>query len=290
MHSADFFKRLIKPALGIGILLLVLSQLQAEKLKSALLSANWAWFAAALLLASLANLACALRWRKIVTHFGFQISPQTALKLYFQGVTANTILPGGIIGGDIWRTIGLARLGLGKLAAAQTVFFDRASGFWSLSVFAALALMLTWSDRAIHAPIPALMIYGVAMLGIAVGPVVLWPIRAARSRLVLNTAVVSLLSQALTIAAFSACLWSVGVSIALLPVAAVCAGIFLAAVVPASIGGFGSREVASLFFLSTLNVDLESAFLASCLFGITATLQGLVGLLTLMNQSPGSSR
>ncbi|MBU3725762.1 MAG: flippase-like domain-containing protein [Burkholderiaceae bacterium] len=278
-------KRLIKPALGLGLLLLVISQLQAEKLKSAFFSANWAWFAVALMLALLANMACALRWRKIVADFGLQISTQSAMKLYFQGVTANTVLPGGIIGGDIWRTVGLVRSGMTRMVAAQTVFFDRVSGFWSLAVIAVLALGLTWADQLIQAPAAILGIYGSLMLSIALGPVVLMRVKAARSPLLFRIGGLSLLSQVLTIAAFAGCLWSVGVSVNLLALAAICAGIFLGAVVPASIGGFGSREVASLAFLATLGIASEAAFLASVLFGLTATLQGLVSLPTLIKQN-----
>ncbi len=235
-------------------------------------------------MATCANLACALRWRRIVTALGQSIGVSAAIRLYFQGVTANTVLPGGIIGGDIWRITGLVRQGMSKLQAAQTVLLDRVSGFWALAVWATVALLLTWSASPFEAPAPLKALYLLAMASIAIGPLVLLPIRAAQSRLVLRTAWISLASQLLTISAFLACMLALGLRVDVLAIAALCAGIFLGAVVPASIGGFGSREVASLFFLSTLGVEVESAFLISVLFGLLATAQGLLFLLTLMNQ------
>lgn len=279
MQHAERLKRLVKPALGLGLLLLVLSQLQIEKLKSALLSAHLGWFVAALLFAVAANLLCALRWQKMVVHFGGSISTPSAIRLYFQGVAANTVFPGGIVGGDVWRAMGLIKQGMPKLSAAQSVFFDRASGFWSLSVLAVLALAIVWRNSAFNAPTGVVIFYAIAMLIIALGPVALTPVRAIHSPLIFKTALVSIASQLLTVFAFIACLSAVKVDADPFAVAALCAGIFLGAAVPASVGGFGSREVASLFLLSVLGVDPEAAFLGSVLFGLTATLQGLVSFL-----------
>lgn len=278
MRNTETLRRLIRPLLGLALLLSVLSQLQIERLQAAWFDVHPGWCAGAFLSALGANVLCALRWQHIVADFGGSISKPAAIALYFQGVAANTVLPGGIVGGDIWRTLGLAKQGMSKLIAAKTVFLDRASGFWSLSVLAVPALLVSRGRALVDAPAAMGVLYSAAMLAIALGPFVLLPLRAAQSRIIFKTAAVSIASQALTIFAFVACLRAVNVTADLTAIAALCAGIFLGAVVPASIGGFGSRELASLFLLSVLGIAPEAAFLGSVLFGLTATLQGLISL------------
>ena len=261
---------------------------------------QWGWAALSVIFAILANLACAYRWRGIAHQFAERkvLSPRSAIELYFQGVAANTVLPGGIIGGDIWRTIGLSKKGISKLMAAKTVFLDRVSGFWALSIFASVAffvMLLTQLSgspslqmlqpaevtlRVIQDPKDLFIAYGVAMTLIAIAPIAATLIAqryaANEGRSLIRSLPLSLLSQLLTIAAFGGCLFAVNATINPVMLFLVSAGIFLGAVVPASIGGFGSREVAAVFFLAALSVAPETAFVASFLFGLTATVQGAI--------------
>ncbi len=281
-------KRFLKPILGLGLLALLLSQLDSARLKDTISQLNWAWALLAVMLAIVANMACAYRWRGIAHQLSDRkiLSPGAAIELYFQGVAANTVLPGGIIGGDIWRTVGLSKKGLSKLIAAKTVFLDRVSGFWALSIFATFAFVFTFlasptsnlAAQVLRAPKDLVIAYGLVMGLIAVTPVAATLIAkryaAMEGKGLINSLPLSLASQALTIAAFWACLMAANATVSLLLLSLVAAGIFLGAVVPASIGGFGSREVAAVFFLAALSVAPETAFVASFLFGLTATVQG----------------
>ncbi len=281
MEAASGLKRWIKPAAGLVLVLTLLAQLQPSEMRRVLESAQWSWALLALILASLANLACALRWKAIVVKFGQPLTASSAIVLYFQGVTANTVLPGGIIGGDVWRTLGLSRLGMARLVAAQSVLLDRASGFWSLSFLALsafLLLQITGGSLAISAPESLQNLYAAGILIMSLSPLVLWRVSPKLLHPALSSAAISVLSQALTIAAFCCCLLAVQAQFSLLILVLLCAGIFLAAVIPASIGGFGSRELASVFFLTAIGVQAEAAFLGSVLLGLTATAQGLLSL------------
>jgi uncharacterized membrane protein YbhN (UPF0104 family) len=260
---------------------LLLSQLQPAELVATLKSTDWQWALLGLVLACLANLACSLRWRKIVVQLGQPLEKSSALQLYFQGITANTVLPGGIIGGDIWRVLGLAKMGMSKTSATQSVVLDRAIGFWALSTLALLALLIQFVSgqiASIQAPQVLAAAYVMALLAMSLSPGLLWWMKAKWVRGMLVPASISVGSQLLTITAFLCCLTAVGAEFSSLAVATLCAGIFLGAVVPASIGGFGSRELASVFFLAGLGISPEAAFLASVLFGLTATAQGLLAL------------
>ncbi len=245
-------KRFLKPILGLGLLALLLSQLDGVRLKETIVQVQWGWALVAVLLAILANLACAYRWRGIAHQLSERkiLSPGAAIELYFQGVAANTVLPGGIIGGDIWRTVGLSKKGLSKLIAAKAVFLDRVSGFWALSIFATVAflmILLGNSPNGVATPLPngpkdLVIAYGLVMALIAVAPVAATLIAkryaAMEGKGLINALPLSLASQALTIAAFWSCLVAANATVSPLLLSLVAAGIFLGAVVPASIGGF----------------------------------------------------
>jgi uncharacterized membrane protein YbhN (UPF0104 family) len=281
VEKTSGLKRFVKPALGLGLVALLLSQLQPAELVATLKSTDWQWALLGLVLACLANLACSLRWRKIVVQLGQPLEKSSALQLYFQGITANTVLPGGIIGGDIWRVLGLVKMGMSKTSATQSVVLDRAIGFWALSTLALLALLIQFVSgqvASIQAPQVLAAAYVMALLAMSLSPGLLWWMKAKWVRGMLVPASISVGSQLLTITAFLCCLTAVGAEFSSLAVATLCAGIFLGAVVPASIGGFGSRELASVFFLAGLGISPEAAFLASVLFGLTATAQGLLAL------------
>jgi uncharacterized membrane protein YbhN (UPF0104 family) len=281
VEKASRLKRFVKPALGLGLVALLLSQLQPAELLATLQSTDWQWALLGLMLACFANLACGLRWRKIVLQLGQPLAKGRALELYFQGVTANTVLPGGIIGGDIWRVLGLARMGMSKSSATQSVVLDRAIGFWALSVLAlaAFCVELILGQRPWgQAPQALMLAYLIALLCMSLSPALLWRMKAKWVGGLLLPAGISVVSQLLTISAFLCCLTAVRAEFSGFAVAILCAGIFLGAVVPASIGGFGSRELASVFFLAGLGIQPEAAFLASVLFGLTATAQGLLAL------------
>lgn len=281
MEKTSRLKQLAKPALGLGLVALLLSQLQPAELLATLKSTDWQWALLGLVFACLANLACGLRWRKIVVQMGQPLGKGRALHLYFQGITANTVLPGGIIGGDIWRVLGLTKMGLSKTSATQSVVLDRAIGFWALSALAlaAFCARLILGDRPwVQAPQALMAVYLLALLALSLAPALLWWMKAKWVRGMLVPAGISVGSQLLTITAFLCCLTAVRAEFSSLAVAILCAGIFLGAVIPASIGGFGSRELASVFFLAGLGIQPEAAFLASVLFGLTATAQGLLAL------------
>ena len=77
---------------------------------------------------------------------------------------------------------------------------------------------------------------------------------------------------------FFCCLKAFGVDFSTLAVAILCTGIFLGSAVPASIGGFGSREIISVFLLASFGIQAEVAFLAAVLFGLIDVAQGIFAL------------
>lgn len=281
MEAPGSLKRWIKPAVGLALVFTVLVQLQATTLIQTLRSVDLRWLTASLALACFSNLVCSLRWRRIVLQLGWPLEKRQAFRLYFQGIAANTVLPGGIIGGDIWRVMGLCKMGMSKSSAAQSVVTDRAIGFWALSALslaAFLVYLMLDQTSPVRAPQALVVIYLTLLMCVSLLPALVRWFKAEWVRGMLFPAGLSIVTQLVTIGAFLCCLLAVRAEFSSLLVVMLCAGIFLGAAIPASIGGFGSRELASVFFLAGLGIQPEAAFLASVLFGLTATVQGLLVL------------
>ena len=270
-------KRIIKPILGVGLLGLVLSQLDALRLFELSRGIQWPWCLAALLFSTLNAVMSARRWGKIAGDMGIVISPAFALRTYFQGITANTVLPGGIVGGDVWRIGVLVSRGALKTTAALTVLLDRASGFWLLGVLSLVGSVLWWLMGANDAFDKAAWIYTGLLFVIVIAPAALHYLKPLYVSVLLRTAGLSLVVQVCSVAALWCSLAAVGVFISVWALMGLATFIFLAAIVPAAVGGFGSREVGAVIALGYLGVASEQSFLASVLFGLTATIQGIAG-------------
>jgi hypothetical protein len=313
-------KRLFKPLLGALLLIALFHSVGWSDVAASLLQTQAGWLGAALFFALLANLVCVLRWKFISDRLGL-VAPYTRLgSLYFQGIFANSILPGGIVGGDVWRSMGLAQTACKTATperqslAAATVFLDRAAGFWGLAVLSLLALgtlAVQWQSG--RSPADTNMLSNATLFGAmgyaqtlaallvlpwlaaGVGAPLLskfaaqtgrWQakvevmLQLARSTpLLLRTLPHSIASQLLTIASFGCGLMAAGVAVEPVSLIAVSAGVFLAGALPAAIGGFGARELGAIAFLTPLGHPAAAVIAGSILFGLTATIQGLAGLL-----------
>jgi uncharacterized membrane protein YbhN (UPF0104 family) len=336
--------RWLKPLLGLALLVGMVLVVNPEDLARQTENAQWGWFAAGLVAAVLANVLCAFRWQQIARAMKLEGAYGARLwrwfSLYLQGVSVNSVLPGGIIGGDVWRASQFKPL----VASGQAVFLERLSGLWGLFCLSALAtlwptlnytgstggnaagsggaggaggegftleaigapsLLTSWEGLVWLAAIAPLVLRALLHLK----PVVRWKERlavrpaeqeesgregrearearearllkllnAAEHPLVLRSLPVSILSQWLTVLAFWSCMVAAGASLGLAEVTVLASAVFLLALVPASLGGFGAREAGAVFFLAWVGVNAEAALLGSVLFGLTATLQGLAGL------------
>ena len=289
-HKNLLTKRIVRVALGAALVLGLFLGLDTEALWAVVVQAQVSWFLAALGLAVVANLVCAWRWKQIAADLGIHAGFGLWARRYFQGISVNSVLPGGIIGGDVWRASQFRPLA----ASAQAVLLDRVSGLWGLA-WVSLACIPIALLIAIPAPDHVLVLplfvwgglYSLGLVLLALGPFVVaaipfgpaHPVRAAaQSPILKKTLAVSVASQVLTILAFWACLLAVQGSVNLFWLAGLCTAIFLSAMLPASLGGFGARELGAVFFLGFIGLPAEKAFVASILFGLTATLQGAFAL------------
>jgi uncharacterized protein (TIRG00374 family) len=305
--------RFLKPLLGAALLVGLVSLTDTTALITTFLQADLTFFGSALALAIAANLICVHRWQVVCKELGIRASYPYLLSAYAQGISANSVLPGGIVGGDAWRSLTLAKLADEgkKHQGVLTVLLDRVSGFWGLtwlSLGAGLvALMASTPSMSTTAPTENVwfdsapgQVYLLALMLISVAPIfgrfihLSWLKRYEAAHhnkwlrviiqvvnafpVLMRTLTHSLVVQVITVSAFWLCLASVGVSLSWWLLAALCGGVFLSGILPVALGGFGARELGAIAFITPFGHTKEGVLAGSVLFGLTATIQGLLGL------------
>jgi uncharacterized membrane protein YbhN (UPF0104 family) len=287
---------------GLAVLALVAWHADLPSLAAELRGANPLLFVAAALTAACANLVSSARWAAIARALGLTAPTLRLIPAYARGITANTLLPGGTLSGDLLRSYQLARLGNPFLRCALSVFFDRFSGLWVLCVMSLLAALGLVLSGLAGAGLPhGTVAYAGVLAAIVLAPFLPWPtgwlriaalpplvalalrldqlrerIRSERAAL-LRSVWLSVVVQVLSALAFWICLRAVGAELTYLATLAAVAPIFIMAALPLGVAGFGTRELGAVLVLGFLGVPADQATAASMLFGLTIVAQGLLG-------------
>ncbi|MDO5624874.1 MAG: lysylphosphatidylglycerol synthase transmembrane domain-containing protein, partial [Pseudomonadota bacterium] len=257
------------------------------------------WLAAGLAAAIASNLVSALRWRALARWLGAEASVRDATRWYFQAIGLNALLPGAVVGGDVYRAMVLRRAGQDTAASSWSVVLDRVSGLWMLCALgglgaAACADVLAPWLRLPAAPFAAAMLIGTA-LWLALPWALPWllarshrawlaPLRAAAARPDFNRQLVwqalcSAAVQVLSAAALAAGALALGVAQPLAVWAWAIAPIFLMAALPVSVGGWGTREAAAVAALAPFGVPGAAAVGVGLVYGLYQLAQGALGAL-----------
>jgi len=266
---------------GLAVLAVLAWQIGSGDIWEHLRTLNPLDLALALGCAVVANGLSALRWRQIADDFGCAAPTSGFLVRYAQGVCLSTVLPGATLGGDAWRSAWLVGLGHSLTRASVTVLLDRVVGLWAL---AALALVGVWATQARLPEVLAL-----AFSAIVGGPLVLlmllgdrtpWVARLPRAdaQLWWRAATWSFGVQALSNAALWFSCRAVGVDLTMSDLLVLAGGLFIAAALPLSVFGFGSREAAAAWLFPLFGVAADQGVAASIAFGLLGTLQGVLYL------------
>jgi uncharacterized membrane protein YbhN (UPF0104 family) len=261
------------------------------------------WLAAGFVAAIAASLLSALRWRAIARWLGLTAATPGVMRAYWQGITANTVLPGGHLGGDALRVLHLQQAGNALIPAAASVALDRFSGLWMLTV-----LSLAASTAALGllpaGYLPRSEILALLTLAALIAPWLLWQFSAVLQRW-LPKKIANLLDilhgrphgarlywqqmfwsasvQVFSVLAYALGGKAVGLDLPFDLFLVAAGPVFILAAVPLSVGGWGTREAASALVLGALGAPKEQAVAAAVLYGLFAALQGLLGAGTLIN-------
>ncbi len=298
--------------------LVLFFQIQFSYVVEILSNSTISFLILALALSTLGNMFCATRWKKIFYIFSSDNLKIPFIKLYFESISASTVLPGGVLSADIFRTVRgsfyISNISEKKLIAFNknitlSVFFDRIHGLWTLCILAILAFLFEFffqfqfSSESIHSfsifnivknsiffQFYILFLFFIIALPIFKNLLKINFLKKFTKKYYNNPKKIeifkekkifytSLFSQFLFATSYFFCLWSIGVFVPLTICFFFVPGIFLFAALPLSIAGFGPREAGALIFLMTLNLDYEQILASSILFGIIATIQGLCFLI-----------
>ena len=131
-------KALLRGLLGGALLVAVIALADPARVLAQLRQAHVGWLLAGLAAAVASNVVSALRWRALARWLGADVSVRDASRWYFQAIGLNALLPGAVLGGDLYRAVVLRRAGQATLASSWSVVLDRVSGLWMLCAIGGL--------------------------------------------------------------------------------------------------------------------------------------------------------
>ena len=292
-------KALLRGLLGGALLVAVIALADPARVLAQLRQAHVGWLLAGLAAAVASNVVSALRWRALARWLGADVSVRDATRWYFQAIGLNALLPGAVLGGDLYRAVVLRRAGQATLASSWSVVLDRVSGLWMLCAIGGLGAALCADVLAPWLRLPAGAFIALMLAGTALWLATPWtlpallrrwgvrwlaPLRAAAQRPDFNRqmgwqALASAAVQVLSAAALAAGGLALGVQLPLAAWAFAIAPVFLMAALPVSVGGWGTREAAAVASLAPFGVAAPAAVGVGVIYGLYALVQGAMGAL-----------
>ena len=299
--------------MGIALLAAVVYLANPVQLWGRLQQANPWWLLGGFGISIASNVVSAWRWRAMAQWLGAEMSLASGMRWYFQAIGLNVLLPGAVVGGDVYRAIALQKTGQAKAASNLSVILDRVSGLWMLCAIGGLGAVACASTLA-----PWVHMNTAVFIALLLAVIVLWlllpwvalqglrsnwfklpgawlePVRMAAGSpnflLQLGVqAASSALVQLLSAAALACGAIALGLHLPLVVWAFVIAPVFLMAALPVSVGGWGTREAAAVAALAPFGVPAALAVGIGLLYGVFALGQGALGALIIGFPSRSSS-
>ena len=294
-------KAALRALIGLGLLAALLVLAKPQALWATLRGADWRWLALGLGSAIASNVLSAWRWRLLVLFLGGKVRFRDALRWYFQAIGLNSLLPGAVVGGDVYRALMLRRAGQAPAAAGWSVVLDRVSGLWMLCAIGGLGAAACAEVLAPWLRLPVTIFAPLLLAGTALWLALPWalpallgqrpraggwlaPLRLAAARPDFRRqlgwqAAASVAVQLLSATALAAGALALGVQQPLAVWAWAIAPVFLMAALPLSVGGWGTREAAAVAALAPFGVAAPAAVGVAVVYGLYGLAQGALGAL-----------
>ncbi len=293
------YKALLRGLLGLALLAAVVSLADPARVLAQWRHAQPGWLAAGLVAAISSNVVSAWRWRALARWLGAELGARDATRWYFQAIGLNALLPGAVVGGDVYRAVLLRRAGQDTAASSWSVLLDRLSGLWMLCAIGGLGAAACAGVLAPWLRLPPVVFAALMLVGTAPWLALPWalprllprsrrpwlaPLRAAAARpdfgrQLLWQTLASAAVQVLSAAALAAGALALGVALPPRVWAWAIAPVFLMAALPVSVGGWGTREAAAVAALAPFGVAAPAAVGVGMIYGVYGLMQGALGAL-----------
>jgi uncharacterized protein (TIRG00374 family) len=142
---------LIRLALSFGLLAWIFSRIDVAHTYEVIRGANLGYLSWAFCVFFLINIVVLFRWYIFVKALDLDAPFRAVVKWFFIGLFCNLFLPSSV-GGDVVKTIGLAKIVKHKPKVFASVVLDRLSGFAGIVVIAAIMFFLGYEhipDRSV---------------------------------------------------------------------------------------------------------------------------------------------
>ena len=301
----------IKIGISVLIILFLATNLDHASLLNTLKLANANFLVAASIIFFLGQILSARRYQILVTVCSGQLSFLYSLRIHFIGLFFNQILPSGM-GGDVVKGIYASAI-LSIQQATMSVVADRAYGLVVMCFLILLLGPFYYSLLRNQEAFYLLILMSIAgTIWLPMGLFFFFIMKSSFARfhaLILNRApfpfIQSFLEyfrqtimtrQAFELLAISLVIHFSGIAAYFLIALALGAEgnffsytlvvplIFLFALAPISIAGWGVREVSSIWLLGKIGVSFETAFAISILFGLMLIVISLPGVFLFNNE------
>ena len=279
---STWFRLTSRLVVGIGVLLAVIAHVGTGPMLHGLQSLDGRTIGAALLLAVVATIAAAWRWRIIAIRLGVELRWSTAVGRYYQSQFLNTVIPGGIVG-DVHRAVTVGQGAENIKQTARSVAIERTAG--QVVQLALAFIVLACFGAEFEGYLLAALAIGfgtivVALLATTVGSArgrkaLLHEARELRAglgsvRVCVRVAIASVIVIACHVATFTIATAAVGESVPPLQMLTLAFVILLGASIPLNIGGWGPREGVAGWAFALAGFGASAGVAASTLFGILA--------------------
>lgn len=294
---------LLKAAFTVGVLAWLLHKIGGATLVEAVRSFPAKGVAAAAVLVTLQAFVASIRWHLILRYLGAAIAFTRSMQVYWIGMFATTLLPGGVAG-DGLRIWVLARSGMVLARSVNAVVLDRLAALAGLVLLTALGL--PWVDdriapESVRLAIAAALLVGLAaafMIGLRV-PV---PQRWLRFRVVralatllsdfrtlcksrfraVDLVCLSMASLMLGLFAIFVLFRSLGASVGVVETITLGSLVILAVTLPISLGGWGLREGTMVGLFGIIGIPPATSLAVSVALGLLTTASSVPGLVIWM--------
>jgi uncharacterized protein (TIRG00374 family) len=311
--------RLLRIGLAVGLLWYAAHGVDWGQVGTALRRASWGWIALAVALVVVDRVLMAWRWLVLLRALetGPPLPLARVLRVFFISTFAGTFLPGSI-GGDTLRAVAVSRLGVSMSDSVASVAVDRLLGTVSVFLMAVVGVGLSQLDNTVLFTV-ALAAAALAVAGsyallfdarifrraLQILNVARWPLvdRLAHKflsavgqyrihqRTLAGVLGVSVAVQVLRTLQTWCLGLALGLTVSGIWYFATVPVIVLVVLLPVSIGGLGTANLAFVKLFAVAGVAEEPALLLSILFLALGTVGNLPGgvLLALTSEPPKTS-